>query len=167
MQANHEIRVAQENLTLLQRQAGAISLTGNLAAGGLSSSNGLSVTNTGTMGAASITGNVAAGGLSSSNGLSVTNTGTLGAAIVTNLLTAGNFTTAGYLGVTGSGTIGSLTVSNVATFSGGVSAGAGTGKTYTAVALAVRALKNKEVKRIILTRPAVEAGNRCRQRVGD
>lgn len=35
---------------------------------------------------------------------------------------------------------------------------AGTGKTYTAVALAVSALKNKEVKRIILTRPAVEAG---------
>tara|TARA_B110000046_G_C12999694_1_gene401632 strand:- start:1006 stop:1941 length:936 start_codon:yes stop_codon:yes gene_type:complete len=35
---------------------------------------------------------------------------------------------------------------------------AGTGKTYTAVAMAVRALKNKEVKRIILTRPAVEAG---------
>ncbi len=35
---------------------------------------------------------------------------------------------------------------------------AGTGKTYTSVALAVRALKNKEVKRIILTRPAVEAG---------
>ncbi len=35
---------------------------------------------------------------------------------------------------------------------------AGSGKTYTAVALAVRALKNKEVKRIILTRPAVEAG---------
>lgn len=35
---------------------------------------------------------------------------------------------------------------------------AGTGKTYTAVALAVRALKSKEVKRIILTRPAVEAG---------
>lgn len=35
---------------------------------------------------------------------------------------------------------------------------AGTGKTYTAVALAVRALKNKEVKRLILTRPAVEAG---------
>ncbi len=35
---------------------------------------------------------------------------------------------------------------------------AGTGKTYTAVALAVRALKNKEVKRIILARPAVEAG---------
>ena len=35
---------------------------------------------------------------------------------------------------------------------------AGTGKTYTAVGLAVRALKNKEVRRIILTRPAVEAG---------
>ncbi len=35
---------------------------------------------------------------------------------------------------------------------------AGTGKTYTAVALAVRALRNKEVRRIILTRPAVEAG---------
>jgi len=35
---------------------------------------------------------------------------------------------------------------------------AGTGKTYTAVALAVRALKNKEVRRIILARPAVEAG---------
>lgn len=35
---------------------------------------------------------------------------------------------------------------------------AGTGKTYTAVALAVRALKNKEVRKIILTRPAVEAG---------
>lgn len=35
---------------------------------------------------------------------------------------------------------------------------AGTGKTYTAVALAVRALKNKEIKKIILTRPAVEAG---------
>lgn len=35
---------------------------------------------------------------------------------------------------------------------------AGTGKTYTGVALAVRALKNKEVRRIILTRPAVEAG---------
>ncbi|MCE1202722.1 MAG: PhoH family protein [Bacteroidia bacterium] len=35
---------------------------------------------------------------------------------------------------------------------------AGTGKTYTAVALAVRALKNREVKRIVLTRPAVEAG---------
>nr|WP_321234208.1 PhoH family protein [uncultured Psychroserpens sp.] len=35
---------------------------------------------------------------------------------------------------------------------------AGTGKTYTGVALAVKALKSKEVKRIILTRPAVEAG---------
>ncbi len=35
---------------------------------------------------------------------------------------------------------------------------AGTGKTYTAIALAVRALKNKEVRRIVLTRPAVEAG---------
>ena len=35
---------------------------------------------------------------------------------------------------------------------------AGTGKTYTAVALAVRALKQREIKRIILTRPAVEAG---------
>ncbi len=35
---------------------------------------------------------------------------------------------------------------------------AGTGKTYTAIALAVRALKNKEIKKIILSRPAVEAG---------
>ena len=35
---------------------------------------------------------------------------------------------------------------------------AGTGKTYMAVALAVRALKNKEVKKIVITRPAVEAG---------
>ncbi len=35
---------------------------------------------------------------------------------------------------------------------------AGTGKTYTAIALAVRALKNREIKRIILSRPAVEAG---------
>ena len=35
---------------------------------------------------------------------------------------------------------------------------AGTGKTYTAVALAVRALKDKEVKKIVLTRPAVESG---------
>ncbi|MCU0470755.1 MAG: PhoH family protein [Arcicella sp.] len=35
---------------------------------------------------------------------------------------------------------------------------AGTGKTYTAVAIAVKALKNKEVKKIIITRPAVEAG---------
>ena len=39
-----------------------------------------------------------------------------------------------------------------------LSAPAGTGKTYTAVALAIRALKNKTVKKIILTRPAVEAG---------
>lgn len=37
---------------------------------------------------------------------------------------------------------------------------AGTGKTYLAVAMAVRALKNKEVGRIILTRPAIEAGER-------
>lgn len=35
---------------------------------------------------------------------------------------------------------------------------AGTGKTYTAVAIAVRALKNKQIKKIVLTRPAVEAG---------
>ena len=35
---------------------------------------------------------------------------------------------------------------------------AGTGKTYTAVAMAVRALKNRMVKKMILTRPAVEAG---------
>lgn len=35
---------------------------------------------------------------------------------------------------------------------------AGTGKTYTAIALAVKALRNKEIQRIILTRPAVEAG---------
>jgi phosphate starvation-inducible protein PhoH and related proteins len=35
---------------------------------------------------------------------------------------------------------------------------AGSGKTYTAVAMAVKALKNKEVRRIVLTRPAVEAG---------
>jgi len=35
---------------------------------------------------------------------------------------------------------------------------AGSGKTYTAIALAVRALKNREIKRIVLTRPAVEAG---------
>ncbi len=35
---------------------------------------------------------------------------------------------------------------------------AGTGKTYTAVALAIRALRNRTVKKIILTRPAVEAG---------
>ena len=39
-----------------------------------------------------------------------------------------------------------------------ITGGPGTGKTYTAIALAVRALKAKEVKRIVLTRPAVEAG---------
>ena len=44
---------------------------------------------------------------------------------------------------------------------------AGTGKTYTAIALAVRALKQKEVKRIILTRPAVEAGERLGFLPGD
>ena len=37
---------------------------------------------------------------------------------------------------------------------------AGTGKTYTAIALAVKALKNKEVRRLILSRPAVEAGEK-------
>src|SRR5690606_8692383 len=44
---------------------------------------------------------------------------------------------------------------------------AGTGKTYTAVALAVRALRNKEVRRIILTRPAVEAGENLGLLPGD
>lgn len=44
---------------------------------------------------------------------------------------------------------------------------AGTGKTYTAIALAVRALKNREVKRIILTRPAVEAGEKLGFLPGD
>lgn len=44
---------------------------------------------------------------------------------------------------------------------------AGTGKTYVAIALAVRALKNREVKRIILTRPAVEAGERLGFLPGD
>lgn len=44
---------------------------------------------------------------------------------------------------------------------------AGSGKTYTAIALAVRALKNKQVKRIILTRPAVEAGERLGFLPGD
>ncbi len=44
---------------------------------------------------------------------------------------------------------------------------AGTGKTYTAVALAVRALKNKLVKKIILTRPAVEAGESLGYLPGD
>ena len=44
---------------------------------------------------------------------------------------------------------------------------AGTGKTYTAIALAVRALKNKEIKRIILSRPAVEAGEKLGFLPGD
>lgn len=44
---------------------------------------------------------------------------------------------------------------------------AGSGKTYTAIAMAVRALKNREVKRIILTRPAVEAGERLGFLPGD
>ncbi|HNR27260.1 MAG TPA: PhoH family protein [Bacteroidales bacterium] len=44
---------------------------------------------------------------------------------------------------------------------------AGTGKTYTAIALAVRAWKNKEVRRIILTRPAVEAGEQLGFLPGD
>jgi len=44
---------------------------------------------------------------------------------------------------------------------------AGTGKTYTAIALAVRALKNREVKKIVLTRPAVEAGERLGFLPGD
>ena len=44
---------------------------------------------------------------------------------------------------------------------------AGSGKTYTAIALAVRALKAKMVKRVILTRPAVEAGEKLGFRPGD
>lgn len=44
---------------------------------------------------------------------------------------------------------------------------AGSGKTYTAVALGVKALKNKEVKRIILTRPAIEAGEKLGYLPGD
>ncbi len=44
---------------------------------------------------------------------------------------------------------------------------AGTGKTYTAIALAVKALKNREVRRIVLTRPAVEAGERLGFLPGD
>ncbi|WP_303754391.1 PhoH family protein, partial [uncultured Alistipes sp.] len=44
---------------------------------------------------------------------------------------------------------------------------AGTGKTYTAIALAVRALREKQVRRIILTRPAVEAGERLGFLPGD
>ncbi len=44
---------------------------------------------------------------------------------------------------------------------------AGSGKTYTAIALAVRALKNKEIKKIILSRPAVEAGKKLGFLPGD
>ena len=44
---------------------------------------------------------------------------------------------------------------------------AGTGKTYIAIALGVRALKNREIKRIVLTRPAVEAGERLGFLPGD
>lgn len=44
---------------------------------------------------------------------------------------------------------------------------AGTGKTYTSIALAVRALKNKEIRRIILSRPAVEAGEKLGFLPGD
>ena len=44
---------------------------------------------------------------------------------------------------------------------------AGTGKTYTAIALAVKALKNKEVRKIILSRPAVEAGEKLGFLPGD
>jgi len=44
---------------------------------------------------------------------------------------------------------------------------AGTGKTYTAIALAVRALKNNEIRKIILSRPAVEAGERLGFLPGD
>lgn len=44
---------------------------------------------------------------------------------------------------------------------------AGSGKTYMAIALAVRALKNREIRRIILTRPAVEAGERLGFLPGD
>ncbi|MCE5347803.1 MAG: PhoH family protein [Bacteroidales bacterium] len=44
---------------------------------------------------------------------------------------------------------------------------AGTGKTYTSIALAVKSLKEKEVKKIILTRPAVEAGERLGFLPGD
>ncbi|MBQ6947044.1 MAG: PhoH family protein [Clostridia bacterium] len=54
--------------------------------------------------------------------------------------------------------------SNVVTFGAGP---AGTGKTYLAVALAVNALKSKEVSRIILTRPAVEAGEKLGFLPGD
>ena len=44
---------------------------------------------------------------------------------------------------------------------------AGTGKTYMAIALAVRALKNKEIRKIILSRPAVEAGEKLGFLPGD
>ena len=44
---------------------------------------------------------------------------------------------------------------------------AGTGKTYVAIALAVRALKNREIRRIVLTRPAVEAGEKLGFLPGD
>lgn len=44
---------------------------------------------------------------------------------------------------------------------------AGSGKTYTAIALAVRAIKNKEIKKIILSRPAVEAGEKLGFLPGD
>lgn len=44
---------------------------------------------------------------------------------------------------------------------------AGTGKTYTAIALAVRALKNREIRKIILSRPAVEAGEKLGFLPGD
>ena len=44
---------------------------------------------------------------------------------------------------------------------------AGTGKTYTAIALAVKALKNKEIRRLILSRPAVEAGEKLGFLPGD
>jgi phosphate starvation-inducible PhoH-like protein len=44
---------------------------------------------------------------------------------------------------------------------------AGSGKTYTAIALAVRALKNREVRKIVLTRPAIEAGERLGFLPGD
>ena len=46
-------------------------------------------------------------------------------------------------------------------------ASAGSGKTYTAIALAVRALRDKQVRRVILTRPAVEAGEKLGFLPGD
>ena len=48
-----------------------------------------------------------------------------------------------------------------------VSAGAGSGKTYMSIALAVRSLKNKEIRKIILSRPAVEAGEKLGFLPGD